>query len=232
MLYVLFALFLAAIVYATMLAIKRLEQGVEFIERLAGEFDLTFDDGGLFRSPTLKGIYRGVSLNIYQESRYSALSKHSETYILYRVHLTNIEVPKNLNLVSEKLSSKVGIFFGGQDIQVNDPAFDKAFIIRGESSDDVRAFLSRPKVKEYLLTIQKMGGDFKLEKNTLCVDFEDSLLGQYKKLRPRIELLVDCVHAMRQTDINEISTTPSSLPQSSPLISEELQELDNVGDSW
>ena len=100
-----------------MLAIKRLEQGVEFIERLAGEFDLTFDDGGLFRSPTLKGIYRGVSLNIYQESRYSALSKHSETYILYRVHLTNIEVPKNLNLVSEKLSSKVGIFFGGQDIQ-------------------------------------------------------------------------------------------------------------------
>ena len=142
MLYVLFALFLAAIVYATMLAIKRLEQGVEFIERLAGEFDLTFDDGGLFRSPTLKGIYRGVSLNIYQESRYSALSKHSETYILYRVHLTNIEVPKNLNLVSEKLSSKVGIFFGGQDIQVNDPAFDKAFIIRGESSDDVRAFLS------------------------------------------------------------------------------------------
>lgn len=260
MYYILFALVLGAIAYATIRAVKQLEEGTKAVKEIAREFGLIFDEGGVFKKATLRGVFRGVPLNIYEESRHSSLQKHAQIHTLYRIQLTHINLPGGLSLQSEKFSAKIGKVFGAQDIQLDDPVFDKAFIIRGESADDVRAFLSSPSIREYLFSLNGLGGTFKLENNTLCLDFHDSIIGQYKVLRPRIELLTHCVHAMEQANLQKISADqpasfisssapqisrpipeapqkpasfiPSSPPKTSRPIPEEPQKMDNAGDSW
>jgi len=237
--YLIFALMLAGIVFLTVMTYKQSETAAQSMQALTAELGLVFDEGGFFRHATLKGVYRGVSLNIYEESRHTTTTnRHARTYTLFRVPLIHVDVPDELMLFGEGLSSKLGKLFGKQDIQVGNPEFDKKFIIRGESSDEVRAFLSRPGVQDYLLAIAQLGGEFKLENSVLCLEFYDTILGQHTVLRHRIELLVNCAHAMAQTDLQQLPTNspapfaPASLPRTPPPIADAPPKLDNVGDSW
>src|SRR4051794_20060491 len=110
---ILFALVLVAIWYAIMRTMKHQEEATKVIKALASEFGLSFDEGGVFSRTTLKGIFRGVSLNIYEESRYSALRNQTQTHTIYRVHLAHVDVPNGFTLHSEGISSKVGKLLGG-----------------------------------------------------------------------------------------------------------------------
>ena len=63
----------------------------------------------------------------------------------------NKRMPAGLKIYQEAaIISDIGKCLGGQDIQVQDPQFDKTFIIKGESEDAVRRLLTPP-VRDVLM---------------------------------------------------------------------------------
>lgn len=89
--------------------------------------------------------------------------------------------------------SKVSEWFGKRDIQVDDPAFDKAFTIRGDEPDRVRALL-RSEVRQAIGTIHT--SDFELT-DAECSAGESVKFGQNESVENLTYLLRNVVHVAR-----------------------------------
>ena len=87
----------------------------------------------------LEGTYAGFPVIVDQ---YSTGGKDSRLYTRITTSF-NQPLPKGLQIYQETpVFSDIGKFFGGQDIQIQDPAFDDTFIIKGTPEEDVKRLLT------------------------------------------------------------------------------------------
>jgi hypothetical protein len=96
-------------------------------EELARRTGLAFEPGGYFTTPTLTGSYRGHQITLDTFKRSSGRS--STTYTRIVVFVNNQE-SIYLALYEEGVFSKIGKFFGTEDVQVGDEEVDRRFIIK------------------------------------------------------------------------------------------------------
>src|SRR5262245_4406235 len=94
---------------------------------LAEGTGLTFEPGGFLGSPRVTGTYRGHALTLDTFTRGAGKTRRVYTRIVLFV---NNQDSAYLALYQESVFSKVGKFFGMQDIQVGDEDLDRKFIIK------------------------------------------------------------------------------------------------------
>lgn len=121
---------------------------------------------GSFGHPTLSGTYRGFTVGVDIEVHGSG--KHKTSYTRFKVAYPG-RMPKGLNVVKEGLVSKIGKFFGGQDIQVGDPVLDNALLIKGQDPGQVVAFFNKRTAKgrvgDGILSLLNQGSQARLNES-------------------------------------------------------------------
>ncbi|MCB9932308.1 MAG: hypothetical protein H6841_02685 [Planctomycetes bacterium] len=103
---------------------------------------------GSTNRPTIQGWLGPVYITLNTVVRGSG--KNRSTYTQYHA-TTNAPMPQGIVLYKEGFFSKVGKVFGGQDVQIGDPAIDQAFIIKAGDLLGTHDLLSLPPVKKALL---------------------------------------------------------------------------------
>ena len=97
---------------------------------LAARTGLTFEPGGFFGPvPRVTGAYRGHPLTLDTFTRGSGKNRTTYTRIVLFV---NNAANVYLALYQESVFSKIGKFFGMQDIQIGDEEIDRRFIIKSK----------------------------------------------------------------------------------------------------
>lgn len=116
---------------------------------LAAQTGLTFEAGGYFGpAPRVTGAYRGHTLTLDTFTRGSGKSRTTYTRIVLFVNnAANIY----LTLYQESVFSKIGKFFGMQDIQVGDEEVDRRFIIKGRPENFAASLFTSISLRERLL---------------------------------------------------------------------------------
>ena len=100
---------------------------------------LSLDPGGWFRAPTVSGAYGGFNVYLYTYTQGSG--KNKTTYTSMIVYLPE-ETSIHLRVMREGFLSKISKAFGAQDIQLGDPAFDAAYVIKSDTPQFVPEVLS------------------------------------------------------------------------------------------
>lgn len=94
---------------------------------LARRTGLALEQGSFFVPPRLTGGYRGHSLTLDTFTRGSGKSSNTYTRIVIFV---NNQANIYLALYEEGLFSKIGKFFGAEDVQIGDEEVDRRFILK------------------------------------------------------------------------------------------------------
>lgn len=107
-------------------------------ESAAQTLGLQHSPAAFLKSRRLEGNLEGfqVVVDTYTQSS----GKHSQTYTRFRVTFPPLGL--GLRLTREGMMSNVTKFFGAQDIQVGDPGFDHAILVKGQSEHATRDFLT------------------------------------------------------------------------------------------
>jgi len=155
--------------------------------------DLEYSPGGWMSRFGLAGEYRGEAVQVRTEKRGSGRNRN--TYTVYSVELPST-VPMDLVMYDEGLFSKLGKFFGGEDIEVGRPELDDAFIIRGGGAAEIREFLDRDSVAGALLEVYAVSSDLELEHRTLSIDHR-GLARISDQHKDHLEPLVRCAKVLR-----------------------------------
>ena len=130
------------IAYATRQA--RTRAWTEVAERTG----LTLEPGSFFKSPRLSGTYRAHTLALDTFSR--SHGKSSTTYTRIVVFVNN-RANVYLALYEEGVFSKIGKFFGSEDIQVGDEEIDRRFIIKSRPPEVAPRLLTSISLRSKLL---------------------------------------------------------------------------------
>lgn len=155
--FIFFAVILAVVYFIRKQQSKAL---MILLEQQALKRNALVNKGGLFSSyPRLSLIHEG--LEVVVRSVAGGRNRPPYTYIECK-----FDSPKTFSMsISGKLSlAGLAKVFGGQDIIVNNPAFDDAFVVRGSDEMIVRNFLS-PDVQEKFLNLKESKSCFSIKKN-------------------------------------------------------------------
>lgn len=194
-----FGIFLVVIVFF----VYRRQRASSAWQKFADEHGLQVTSAGFFGGFQMKGGFRDESIQVETEQRRTG--RNRTTYTVYTVELPPA-VPMDLVMYDESLFSKVGKFFGGEDIEVGRPEFDGAFIIKGSHPDEIREFLDRDVVAEALLDLYDFCGDMHIEHQTLKIAHR-GLAHQTSTLETNLEPLVRCTKVLKNAcEANAIGT--------------------------
>ncbi len=116
----------------------------------AQQTGLSVTAGSWIQTPAVRGVYAGFNIWLRTESRGSGDSRTTYTVMTLQLPITN---RLNLRFYKEGFLSKIGKAMGTQDLQVGDPLFDDAFMIKGNSPPHVANLLS-PEVRQYALAMR------------------------------------------------------------------------------
>ncbi|MBI3762629.1 MAG: hypothetical protein HY260_12330 [Chloroflexi bacterium] len=94
---------------------------------LAGRTGLTLEPGNFLTGPRVTGNFRGHTITLDTFSRGSGKSRTTYTRIVVFV---NNQANVYLALYQESVFSKIGKFFGMEDVQIGDEDVDRRFIIK------------------------------------------------------------------------------------------------------
>ena len=86
-----------------------------------------------------------ITLDTYTQSH----GKSATTYTRLRAPYVNAD-RFQFKIYRKGIFSGMAKFFGEQDIEIGDPAFDDAFIIQGNDSRHVRTFFQNPRIRQLL----------------------------------------------------------------------------------
>ncbi len=105
----------------------------------AQRLGLSYEPPRLFSRPSMSGEVHGcrVRVEVYRRSS----GKHSENFTRYRAYYPE-PLRLGLRLKREGMFSGVSKFFGSQDIEVGDPQFDGAVMVKGADPVAVTRFLT------------------------------------------------------------------------------------------
>ncbi len=122
----------------------------EVWRRLGEEMDADFIDGGFWKGSKVQAHVGPWTVTL---DTYTVSTGHTHiTYTRMRAPFVN---PEGLRFTIYRtgLASGLGKLLGMQDIEVGDPEFDDAFIIKGTDEAKVRDLLTDPEVRS-LMTAQ------------------------------------------------------------------------------
>lgn len=159
---------------------------------LAESTGLTFEPGGFLGSPRVTGAYRGHSLTLDTFTRGAGKNQHVYTRIVLFV---NNQDNAYLALYRESVFSKIGKFFGMQDIQVGDEDLDRKFIIKSRPENFAASLLLIGNLRQQLLE----AGAVNIELDGRELHFEQlGVLTNQEYLRSLFDLLSDLAAAVER----------------------------------
>lgn len=121
------------------LSIKQAQQANEAWSATARELGLHYQPGGFLSSRNIRGSYQGCQIHV---DTYTVRSgkNNSTTYTRFRIDYPSLGM--GLKLEEEGFFTGVTKFFGAQDIQVGDPAFDGDVLVKGSYAKRIQEFLT------------------------------------------------------------------------------------------
>jgi hypothetical protein len=119
----------------------------EVWRQLSEETGAEFVEGGFWKGSKVQAHVGPwtVTLDIHTVSS----GESSTTYTRIRAPYVNPEGFR-FTIYRKGFFSELGKFLGMQDIEVGDPEFDEAFIIKGNDEDRVRALFTEPKIRQMI----------------------------------------------------------------------------------
>jgi hypothetical protein len=198
--------FLAAIALAGFVALVikgaavMRQRTAENLQKLGGKVGLELKPSvGPRKSPGLAGTLRGKPVEIFSYS--TSTGKSSTPWVAITIQLT---VPNGLTFKLQKqgFGTKVMEFFGVHEVTVGDPVFDRAWFVRTNRPDFLRAALI-PELREKLMVVQRSSslGTFELKGG--LVKYAET--GTFANA-PRMEQLVPLVDLLGDlADVAEVA---------------------------
>ncbi len=181
----------------------------------ADSHGLEFDSGPVARGGGIRmsGDYRGERVEMHTVLRGSRFHRMNST--VFSVVLPP-SVPMDLVMYDEKLFSRVGTLFGGEDIEVGRPEFDEAFVIKGGHPHEIREFLDRDVVADALLDLYDLCGNLHLEHQSLRLD-QEGVIDDPDEIEAHFEGLVRCAKVLKNAgEANAIGTMETYESESTP----------------
>jgi len=119
----------------------------EIWSQLCKEIEADLVDGGFWRGKKVvaKAKEWTITLDTYTVSN----GKTSVTYTRMRAPFVNKDNFR-FKIYRSGLFSKIGKFFGMQDVEVGFPEFDEEFIIKGNDTEKIKRLFSNPKIRELI----------------------------------------------------------------------------------
>ncbi|MFT5583245.1 MAG: hypothetical protein ACI9VR_000823 [Cognaticolwellia sp.] len=143
---------------------------------------------GKWGIPRLMGQYRGFEVVVDQEIHGSG--KHKTTYTRFKAQPLK-PLPLGLNVSKEGLGSKIGKFFGGQDIQIGDKRLDDALLIKGQSEVEVQKWFQQAGVGQAVMRFVRQGSQARLTDSEGGVILVLGHMGTTALLQRNLDALVD-----------------------------------------
>ena len=199
-----FVLFMVgALLISTRIQKARLAKWKTFAE----EHELEFLDGTWPSPAIVRGKSNGVTIEITTEVHGS--DRNKKVYTRYRAWFSR-QLPKGLTVTSEGVMAKLAKVFGGQDIQLGDPAADRLLRIKGNNEDSVRKFLNQPHVLRAVLEFVPQHTQATIKKRhaeLLVHGFESNPANMENMLRQVVRV------------VEAIERTPTPSPRPAPVAS-------------
>lgn len=117
----------------------------EIWSQVAADIGGDYIDGGFWGKDSL--VYTHGEWTLVLDTYTVRRNKSRDTYTRMRVPFVNKD-GLYFKIYREGFFSSLGRFFGMQDIQIGDPAFDESFVIKGNSEDQISLFLNDDELKE------------------------------------------------------------------------------------
>jgi hypothetical protein len=159
-----FAFFIGIIALGIYSHKKAKERWMQF----ARTYGLTHNPAGWGSQSHMSGWFDGIYVHIGTVTRGSGKNRH--TYTQFQAMLANGVMPYGLQIYQETIFSKVGVFFGGQDIQLGDQQLDSAFVFKGNNPADVHRLVTIPAVRGALFDMLSRQPNFVLDSNRVMVE--------------------------------------------------------------
>lgn len=118
----------------------------EIWAEIARDIGGDFEDGGLFGASVLR--YQSGNWCISLDT-FSTGGEHSTTFTRMRAPFIN-KRSLRFKIAPQGFFANIGKAFGAQDIEVGDPFFDDAYIIKGNQELTVRQLLSDPDLRAWI----------------------------------------------------------------------------------
>lgn len=126
----------------------------EFAREVGG----VYESGGLLKSSVLKCRHQNWEIEI------SVHSSDEDTPAKTRITaLFSNPTRFSFTIYRNNIFSRIGKFFGSQDILTGDPQFDKDFIVKGNQEKLLAALLADDEIKSLMYKIPRVS--FRIEKN-------------------------------------------------------------------
>ncbi len=133
---------------------KSRERRAAVLYQVAERFGGQVTPGGWASQPSLSFSHAGQPVQL---TYYSTGGKNPTLYTRLFVDLGGIGPELKVHVYPEGFFSRVGKVLGSQDIQLGDPAFDEAFMIKGSDEAKVKLFLTE-QVKNALRQLRHLSG--------------------------------------------------------------------------
>ena len=125
----------------------------EVWRRLGEEIDADFIDGGFWKGSEVQAHVGPWTVTL---DTYTVTTGHAHiTYTRMRAPYVNPEGLR-FTVYRKGLFSELGKLLGMQDIEVGDPEFDEAFILKGTDESRVRELFTNPEVRALALAQPKI----------------------------------------------------------------------------
>lgn len=160
---------------------------------LAEGAGLSYEGGRFFFSaPRVTGRYRGRQVTLDTFTRRTGDSRTTYTRILMFV---NNQANIYLAMYQESVFSKMGKFFGLQDVQIGDDEIDRRFVIKSKPETFAASLLSYINLRQRLLEARRLN----VEVDGREITFEQvGVIRDVERLRFLIDLLSDLADAVER----------------------------------
>ncbi|MEP3208315.1 MAG: hypothetical protein ABJN95_03950 [Maribacter sp.] len=130
----------------------------EIWQQIADDIGGEFIDNGFWKKDDLRYAHKEWELLLDTFTR--SHGKTSSTYTRLRVPFINKD-GLQFKIYREGFFTKIGKFFGMQDIDVRDPRFNEGFVIQGNNPQKIRQLLNDYKLKALFEMVPKSNVEIK-----------------------------------------------------------------------
>lgn len=142
----------------------------------------------------VRGSYQGFHINVGSERRDQLGTHRDQMYTFLQVQVPH-EIGGGFRLKSEGLGAKALKMAGGEDLQVGDAAFDKAFLIQADFPNQMMAFLEPPRVRQALLTLRDKHPNMVFDEHYLSLELYGAR--SFTRTHKILEDFLQCARALK-----------------------------------
>ncbi|MBU1241269.1 hypothetical protein KKF84_00145 [Myxococcota bacterium] len=165
----LFNIFIIVIIALVFLLVLRFNMAkkkkwIDYAQRMK----MAFTDGGIIGFHTIEGKFKGCNITIQCKKEASVRSK---SYFTHLELFFPAPLRTSFRLSKEGVLQKLGNIMGLEDIKVDDPEFDRRFVIKGQEPHEIRALLN-DEVRSALLSLLALGGSVLINQEYLSIIYK------------------------------------------------------------